>query len=205
MMSWTLYLALVLATAVLILIPGPNVSLFAANAISYGTHYGLLTVAGTPAAIVVQLALTTFGLTAVLSALASWFDGLRWLGVGYLLSLGIRQWCAAPVDLTHTRPQSRTARAIVPRGFLMSLGNPKTLLFYGAFFPQFLISGRPLGPQVAPLCVSFLAIAAALDSAWALAAGRARRVLAVRGRLRNRLSGRLLIGAGVGLALVYKL
>jgi len=91
MMSWTLYLALVLATVVLILIPGPNVSLFAANAISYGTHYGLLTVAGTPAAIVVQLALTAFGLTAVLSALASWFDGLRWLGVGYLLSLGIRQ------------------------------------------------------------------------------------------------------------------
>jgi threonine/homoserine/homoserine lactone efflux protein len=204
MIPLPLYLAFVAATAILILIPGPNVSLIVANSIAYGTRFGLLTVAGTSAAIAVQLGLTALGLTAVLGTLAIWFDWLRWLGVCYLLYLGIRQWRAAPVDLTRTPPQPRSVRAIALRGFLVSLTNPKTLLFYGAFFPQFLSPERPLAPQVGLLAVTFLVIAVTLDSVWALAAGRARRLLAVRGRLRNRLSGGLLIGAGVGLALAHK-
>src|ERR1019366_7135453 len=77
-MPLSLYLAFLLATTVLILIPGPNVSLIVANSIAYGTRYGLLTVAGTSAAIVVQLGLTALGLTAVLGTLAGWFDWLRW-------------------------------------------------------------------------------------------------------------------------------
>ena len=95
-------------------------------------------------------------------------------------------------------------RAIALRGFLISLTNPKTLLFYGAFFPQFLSLDAPVGPQVAALSLTFLAIAVGLDSAWALLAGRVRGVLAIRGRLRNRLSGGFLIGAGLGLALAHR-
>jgi threonine/homoserine/homoserine lactone efflux protein len=199
-----LYLAFVLATTILILIPGPNVSLIVANSVAYGTGFGLLTVAGTSAAVLVQLALTALGMTAVLGALAIWFDYLRWVGVLYLLWLGIRQWRAPPVDLTRTRAQPRSPRAIVLRGFLVSLTNPKTLLFYGAFFPQFLAIDRPLAPQVVLLCATFLVIAAVLDAGWALLAGRARGLLAARPRLRNRLSGGMLIGAGVGLALARK-
>jgi len=203
-MHLDLYLGFVLASAILILIPGPNVSLIAANSIAYGTRYGLLTVAGTSSAIVVQLALTTLGLTATLDLLAAWFEWVRWVGVAYLLYLGVRQWRAAPVDLTRIPPQPRSVRAIALRGFLISLTNPKTLLFYGAFFPQFLSLDAPIGPQVAALSLTFLAIAAGLDSAWALLAGRVRGVLAIRGRLRNRLSGGFLIGAGIGLALAHR-
>jgi len=203
-MSLPLYLGFITATVVLILIPGPNVSLIVANSIAYGTRFGLLTVAGTSAAIVLQLGLTVFGLTALLGGLATWFAWLRWLGVAYLLVLGVRQWRAPPLDLTRTRPQPRSVRAIALRGFLISLTNPKTLLFYGAFFPQFIVPDRPIWPQLALLCGSFLLVAITLDSGWALAAGRARRVLAMRGRLRNRLSGGLLIGAGVGLALAHR-
>lgn len=203
-MPLPLYLGFVVATVVLVLIPGPNVSLIVANALAHGTRYGLVTVAGTSAAIVVQLGLTVLGLTAVLGTLATWFDWLRWVGVLYLLYLGIRQWRAAPVDLTRTAPQPNSIRAIALRAFAVSLTNPKTLFFYGAFFPQFLTPGRPLGPQLALLCVSFLAIVAALDAGWAVASGRARRLLAMRGRLRNRLSGGALIGAGIGLALAHR-
>jgi len=199
-----LYLAFVLATSVLILIPGPNVSLIVANSLAYGTGFGLLTVAGTSAAMLPQLALTALGMTAVLGALAQWFEWLRWLGVVYLIWLGVRQWRAPPVDLTTTAPQPRSARGIVARGFLVSLTNPKTLLFYGAFFPQFVSIDRPLAPQVVLLCATFLAVATVLDGGWALLAGRARGVLAARPRLRNRLSGGMLIGAGVGLALARK-
>jgi threonine/homoserine/homoserine lactone efflux protein len=183
------YIGFVIASTVLILIPGPNVSLIVANSIAYGTRYGLLTVAGTSSAIALQLALTALGLTATLGLLASWFAWIRWIGVGYLLYLGVRQWTAAPVDLTRTRPQLRSLEAIVLRGFAISLTNPKTLLFYGAFFPQFLTSDAPIAPQVALLSSTFFVIAAGLDACWALLAGRLRGVLAMRGRLRNRLSG----------------
>jgi threonine/homoserine/homoserine lactone efflux protein len=198
------YLGFVLATTILILIPGPNVSLIVANSIAYGTRYGLLTVAGTTSAIVVQLVLTALGLSAMLGVLADWIEWVRWIGVAYLLYLGMRQWNSPPVDLTRTKPQPRSFRAIALRGFLISLTNPKTLLFYGAFFPQFISSDAPIAPQVAVLSVTFLVLAGGLDSGWALLAGRARGVLAMRGRLRNRLSGGFLIGAGIGLALAHR-
>ncbi|HET6194292.1 MAG TPA: LysE family translocator, partial [Acetobacteraceae bacterium] len=182
----------------------PNVSLIVANSIASGTRYGLLTVAGTSSAIVVQLALTALGLAATLSILADWFEWVRWIGVAYLLFLGIRQWMAPPVDLTRIRPQPRSFRAIALRGFLISLTNPKTLLFYGAFFPQFVSADAPIAPQVALMSLTFFAIAAGLDCGWALLAGRLRGVLAMRGRLRNRLSGGFLVGAGIGLALAHR-
>src|SRR5690348_8094181 len=202
-MHFQLYIGFVIASTVLILIPGPNVSLIVANSIAYGTRYGLLTVVGTSSAIALQLALTALGLTATLGVLAGWFEWIRWIGVGYLLYLGARQWTTAPIDLTRTKPQPRSFKAIMLRGFAISLTNPKTLLFYGAFFPQFLTPNAPIAPQVAMLSLTFFVIAAGLDCCWALLAGRMRAVLAVRGRLRNRLSGGLLIGAGIGLALAH--
>lgn len=203
-MHLELYIGFVIASTVLILIPGPNVSLIVANSIAYGTRYGLLTVVGTSSAIALQLALTALGLTATLGVLAGWFEWIRWIGVGYLLYLGARQWTTAPIDLTRTKPQPRSFKAIMLRGFAISLTNPKTLLFYGAFFPQFLTPNAPIVPQVALLSLTFFVIAAGLDSCWALLAGRLRGVLAMRGKLRNRLSGGLLIGAGIGLALAHR-
>ena len=87
------------------------------------------------------------------------------------------------------------------RALLVSLTNPKTLLFYGAFFPQFVTASHDLGAQIVLLSATFLLLAVTIDSGWALLAGSARTLLASRGRLRNRVSGSLLIGAGVGLAL----
>jgi homoserine/homoserine lactone efflux protein len=199
-----LYAAFVLAAAVLILIPGPNVALIVANSLAWGPRYGLLTVAGTSSAMVLQLALTALGMTALLGILAEWFEWLRWIGVAYLVWIGVQQWRAAPVDLTRTAPQPRSRREIFAHGFLISLTNPKTLLFYAAFFPQFVVAERDAGPQIAVLSLTFLAVAVLLDGAWAVLAARSRGALAMRGRLRNRLTGGLLIGAGLGLALARK-
>jgi threonine/homoserine/homoserine lactone efflux protein len=199
-----LVLAFILATSILMVIPGPNVALIVANSVAWGTRYGLLTVASTAAAMVVQLGLTVLGLSAALGVLAAWFELLRWIGVAYLLWLGIRQWRAPPVDLTRVPAQPRSARAIALRGFLVSLTNPKTLLFYGAFFPQFISLDRPLLPQTALLSAIFLALALLLDGGWAILAGRARFLLARNGHLRNRLSGGMLMCAGLGLALARR-
>jgi threonine/homoserine/homoserine lactone efflux protein len=199
-----LYAAFVGAAVVLILIPGPNVALIVANSVAHGSRYGLTTVAGTSSAMVVQLALTVLGMTTLLGALANGFEALRWIGVAYLAYLGIKAWRAPAVDLTKVRPQARSLRAIYWRGFLVSLTNPKTLLFYGAFLPQFVTPDASLTAPLMLLSTTFLVVAIVLDGAWALLAARFGAALAVNGRLRNRLTGALLLGAGVGLALARK-
>jgi homoserine/homoserine lactone efflux protein len=203
-MSLDLYLAFVAASAILILIPGPNVALIVANSVAHGPRYGLLTVAGTSSAMVLQLAVTALGMTELLGTLGSWFEWVRWIGVAYLVYLGVSYWRALPIDLTRTVPERRSARAMFVRALLVSLANPKTLLFYGAFFPQFLSGGADVGGEIALLSATFLALAILVDGGWALLAARARRFLATRGKLRNRLSGGLMIGAGIGLALARK-
>jgi homoserine/homoserine lactone efflux protein len=199
-----LFLAFVLAVTVLMLIPGPNVALIVANSVTYGFRYGLLTVAGTSSAMIVQLGLTVLGMTELLGTLGAWFEWIRWIGVAYLIYLGVAQWRAPPVNLAEVVPEPKSARAMFTRALLVSLTNPKTLFFYGAFFPQFVVTSHDVGAQVAILSATFLLLAVLLDGCWALAAGRARGLLAMRGRLRNRISGGLLVGAGVGLALARK-
>ncbi|UYN96881.1 MAG: LysE family translocator [Enhydrobacter sp.] len=204
MMSLELYLAFIAATAVLMIVPGPNVALIVANSIAHGTRYGLLTVAATSTAVVIHLILTVIGATAALNVLAASFDWLRWAGVAYLIWLGIAAWRAPPDDLSATRPQDRSARLIWARGFLVGLTNPKTLLFYGAFFPQFIEPGPTAADQLLLLAVTFLGVAIVFDGTWAILAGRLRALLVVHARLRNRLTGGLLVGASVGLALARR-
>jgi len=199
-----LYLAFVLAVTVLMLIPGPNVAMIVANSVTYGFRYGLLTVAGTSADMVVQLGMTVLGMTELLGTLGGWFEWIRWIGVAYLIYLGVTQWRAPALNLADIAPEPKSVRAMFTRALLVSLTNPKTLFFYGAFFPQFVVTSYNVGAQVAVLSATFLLLAVLLDGGWALAAGRARMLLAVHGRLRNKISGGLLVGAGIGLAFARK-
>lgn len=204
-MPLDLYLAFIAACVVLIAIPGPNVALIVANSVAHGARYGLMTVAGTASAMVLQLALVVLGASALLGILANLFDWLRWLGVAYLVWLGVRTWRAAATDLADTQAEPRSMVSIFSRGFAVSLTNPKTLLFYAAFLPQFV--GAEEGEatyQLLLLAGTFLVVAVLLDGAWALLASRLRSLLQARARLRNRITGGLLIGAGVGLAFARK-
>lgn len=203
-MTFSLYLAFVVAVTVLMLIPGPNVALIVANSIRHGARYGLMTVLGTTAAMVLQLAVTGLGMTALLGALAHAFEILRWVGVAYLVWLGVSVWRAPPVDLSHASPEPRRMAAIFSRGFFVSLTNPKTLFFYAAFFPQFVDAKAAAGPQILILSLTFVALALLLDGGWALLAARFRAALALRARLRNRVTGGVLIGAALGLALARR-
>lgn len=197
-----LYLAFVAAVVVLMLIPGPNVALTVANAIAHGPRYGFLTMAGTSSAMVIQLTATGLGLAGLLGQAGHAFEWLRWIGVVYLVWLGIAQWRAPAPDLASQRPEARSPRRIYLRALFVSLTNPKTLLFYGAFFPQFVEPGQGAA-QIVVLAVTFILIALTVDSGWVLMASRLRHLSAVRGRLRNRVTGGLLIGAGAGLALAH--
>jgi homoserine/homoserine lactone efflux protein len=203
-MAMNLYLAFVAASLALALMPGPNVAVIVSNSIAYGVRYGLLTVAGTTSAMVPQLLVVTLGLAGVLEFMSHWFDVLRWIGVAYLLYLGVEALRAPPPDLTSGRLEPKSARAIYLKGVLISLTNPKTLLFFGAFLPQFVDPSREALGQLALLSLTFIIVAASVDVAWALAAGKARGVLARAGRWTNRITGGVLITAAAALALARK-
>ena len=200
-MTLELYAAFVAATTILMLIPGPNVALITANSVTHGPRYGLITVAGTCAAMIPQLAVTAFGMTEALGLAGQWFAVLRWAGVAYLFWLGIRTWRAAPEGGADAPRKS--VPAVFLNGFLISLTNPKVLLFYAAFFPQFVTPDHPAG-QIWLLAATFLVLAAVIDIGWALLAGRLRPLLSRHGRTRNRLTGAALIAAGAGMAVARR-
>jgi len=203
-MTIELYLAFVAATVVLMAIPGPNVALIAATSITHGVRYGLMTVAGTSFAMIVQLALVGAGLNGFLILMSDWFVVLRWCGALYLVFLGISIWRSKLSHLGSHKPERRSHRIMFLRGLLVSLTNPKTLLFYGAFFPQFIVPGSDALQHILLLAMSFIVIAFIVDSIWALAAARLRTSKLITNNFNNRLAGGLLIGAGVGLALARK-
>ena len=192
--------AFVAAVVVLMLIPGPNVALIVSNSLAHGTRHGLFTALATSSASVVQLLLVSAGMASLVSQIGGWFTVLRWIGVIYLVAIGIQQWRAATPELG-TLPRQLPLRTVFARAATVSMLNPKTLLFYAAFFPQFLSPDRPVASQLAVLAALYLMLAIAIDCCWALGASRFRSLLGARSRLFNRISGGVLIGAGLGLAL----
>jgi threonine/homoserine/homoserine lactone efflux protein len=196
--AWHLFGAFILAVTALMLFPGPNVALIVSNSVTRGPRYGLLTVAGTASAMVIQLAITALGLSAALGIAGHWFGALRSIGALYLIFLGL-QSCLAPTPGIAAAPQ-KSGASIFRRGLIVSLTNPKTLFFYAAFFPQFLTPGPHQITQIAVLAATFVAIAVIIDSCWALGAHWARSKILGRQIWANRISGGVLIGAGLGLA-----
>ncbi len=194
-----LYLLFVATVTLLMLLPGPNVGLIVANTIRHGTTYGMLTLAGTSAAMAVQLLLTGLGLSALLLHLGTWFGWIRWIGVAYLVYLGITAWRAPPIDTAQPQSRPTARRTLVLRGFMVSLTNPKTLFFYGALLPQFISPAGDFTHQMTMLALTCIAIALLVDTGWCLLATKLRFHLG--GRLPNRIGGTVLIGAGLGLAL----
>ncbi len=199
-MSVTAYLVFAAASVALILLPGPNVALIVGTSLSQGRRAGLATVAGTSSASVLQLGAISLGLALLLTAASHVFAIVRWIGVAYLVVLGLRAWRAPP---TRIEPSVRAGPGVAAfaRGFLVSLTNPKTLLFYGAFLPQFIDRRGDAAAQMLLLSATFLVIALVLDCTWVMMAWRLRGILGLRPRLRNRVTGGLLIGAAAGLAL----
>jgi homoserine/homoserine lactone efflux protein len=196
-MTPELYAAFAAAVTVLMLIPGPNVALITSQSITHGPRRGLATVAGTSAAMVVQLGLVGLGMTGALAVAGHWFAVLRWAGVIYLVWLGIQTW-RSPAAPDGADSAYRANRAFV-RGVFVSLTNPKILFFYAAFFPQFMSPKDPAA-QFWLLAATFLAIAVIIDCGWALLASRLRPLLTRHRTLRNRVTGAVLIAAGAGLA-----
>jgi homoserine/homoserine lactone efflux protein len=191
--------ALIAATIVLVLIPGPNVALIVANSLRHGLKSGLVTALGTTTGIAVQIFIVMVGFATLVEGVASALTWIKWIGVAYLVFLGIQAWHEPASDLSAIKPQS--SGNVFWNGVLLAIINPKTLLFNAAFLPQFVGNTSNPGGQMLMLAGIFLIVVACGDALWALFAASARRGLSRYGHLRNRLTGGFLLGAGLGLAL----
>jgi homoserine/homoserine lactone efflux protein len=197
-MNWQLFTAFLLITMVLILMPGPIVTLVIATSVTKGVRAGLITVAGTTAGNVVLLAVIAGGLSFILEHALYWFDLLRFAGATYLIWLGIKAWRGAGGAALPPRVHVQFGR-----GFLVALFNPKTIAFFSAFLPQFIDPSLPAARQLAVMCAVSALLAALSDSAYAILAGLGRFwfMQPARVRLLGRLSGLTLIGGGIWLSL----
>jgi threonine/homoserine/homoserine lactone efflux protein len=195
-----LYSAFVVAATLLVLSPGPvNVTVMA-HATQHGWRWAMLTNAGACLSLAVQLALMSIGVSSLLLVLGDGFELLRWLGAAYVVYLGIEQW-RAPVPGNAAGDRSGSHTALFWQGFLVSSTNPKSLLLFPAFFPQFLASDRPALFQLAVLSLTFLVISLLGFAALAGLAHRLRPFLRGPGRerMRNRVFGGALVVLGLGL------
>jgi len=201
-MNWQLFAGFLLITLVLILVPGPIVTLVISTGATRGVRAALVTVAGTSTGNAVLLTAIALGLDWVLGHAVYLFELLRWAGVAYLLYLGVRAWRSAGRPL----PPWSGNQVHFWRGFLVALSNPKTLAFFTAFLPQFLDPARPVARQLAVMCAVSVVLAAASDSCWAVASGlgRAWFVRPARARLLGRASALTLIGGGLWLSLARR-
>ena len=201
-MNLHLFLAYCLAVAILVLIPGPVVTLVVANSLSQGSRSGLATVAGASIGNAILLGATAIGLVAFFALMSEIFEVVRWAGALYLIWLGIRAWQAnGGQGLAVATAAKKTSRAVFVQGFLIAITNPKAIIFYNAFLPQFVDSHLPAGPQLLAMIATMIVMALLSDGAYALLAGRARGWFTSPGRrrLQGRITGTLLIGLGCGL------
>lgn len=206
-MSLHLFLAYCLAVAILVLIPGPVVMLVVARSLSDGIRSGLAAVAGASLGNAILLIATAAGLIAFFAVLSEIFEVVRWAGAAYLIWLGIKAWRAHGGQGMALEPVAkRSSRAVFLQGFLVAITNPKALVFYLAFLPQFIDPHRPDGPQLLVMVATMVILGLLSDGAYALLAGRARGWLIAPGRrrLQSRITGTLLIGVGCGLLLARR-
>ena len=196
-----MYLAFVVATTIMILMPGPSVLLTIAHSISFGWRQALVTVSGATVGVAVQLLVAAIGLASLLHVVAEAFVWIRWAGAAYLAFLGIKQWRSASVPLKLDAPSASRANLFV-QGLVITIPNPKSLIFIAAFLPQFIDATRPLGLQFALIVPALMVITFAVTSIWALAAGKARVFLRSQRVFRAvlRAAGGLMVLSGLGLA-----
>ncbi|HEU0059845.1 MAG TPA: LysE family translocator [Hyphomicrobiaceae bacterium] len=200
-MTVEVLVAFIAACLLLGLTPGPNMSLIIANTLTTGLAAGLFTLAGTTTGLALLVAAAVMGMSSVMVFMSEWFDIVRFVGALYLVWLGARQlWQFWKAERAASAPPVSRGNCFV-QGLLVSLSNPKVMLFLGAFLPQFIDPRGDAVGQLTVLAVLFVLVLAAVDVGYTLALARARaRFSTARLRLLDGAAGVLLLLGGAVLA-----
>jgi homoserine/homoserine lactone efflux protein len=148
-MNYHLFSAFLLITFVLVIVPGPIVTLIIATGATRGVGAALLTTAGSTLGNALLLACIALGLNWILKTSSEVFEVMRWIGAAYLVWLGIQSWRHAGGNGGAVSPRGHV---YLWRGFAVAITNPKTIAFFTAFLPQFVDPNLPVGYQLAVMC-----------------------------------------------------
>jgi len=199
MIDLNAWLAFAIASFLIVIVPGPTVTVIIANSLRAGSRAGLLNVAGTQIGILTMIAILAVGLNTVVAVVGEAFVVLKVAGALYLIWLGIKLWRAdGSLGEADESVRTRSIAGYVWQGFVVIWSNPKALFLFGAFIPQFVsTSGNPAA-QTVILGATFVVVATVCDSVYAFAAGRTGGWLNRKNiRLVERISGTCLIGGGL--------
>jgi len=187
------------------IVPGPSVTMIVANSLAGGTRAGLATILGTEISMLSMVIVVALGLEAVMTFVSEAFLVIKLVGAAYLIWIGFKMFTSSG-RLEMRAPGGRLPLGrYIWQGAVVNWSNPKSLLFLGAFLPQFLDLSRPAFGQIIVLGLIVMAVATTTDSFYALIAGRARQLLTTtRVRLMNRASGAILMAGGLWLAVLKK-
>jgi len=197
--TWLIY---VLAAVGLSLSPGPNGLLALTHGALHGRRKALYTIFGGASGFVAVIALSMFGIGALLKTSLTWLAVMKWVGGAYLVWLGIQVWRSPPIGIEFRgSPEPRPGWSLFRQGALSALTNPKALLFFAAFLPQFIDPARSLFVQFVIMAGTFATIEIATEAFIASMAHRLSPWLGRVGRRFNRLCGGLFMAIGVALPL----
>lgn len=196
-MGWDLWLAFLGASIAISVSPGAGAVQSMATGLTHGLRRGAWSVAGLQIGLMAQLAIVSIGLGAAVAKSVVAFTVIKWIGVLYLVYLAVRQWRTTVEDLSGQVSADADARggplALLTRGALVNLTNPKGLVFLLAVLPQFVVLGHPLLPQYLTIALTMVAVDVVVMCAYT---GLASRIL---GWLRTRRQQRILNRAMAGL------
>jgi len=205
MFAPTLLITYTLACIVFTLVPGPSVTIVLANALANGARAGFWTILGTNLSMVSMVLVVAIGLQAVMQFVGEAFFYIKLVGAAYLVWIGWKMFSSrGGLDVAKNTPTKSAWRYIL-EGALVNWSNPKTLLFLGAFLPQFVRADQPAFAQIVVLGLIVMAVATVTDGAYAVLAGSARHALnPARLKTLNRIAGSVLMVGGVWLALLKR-
>ncbi len=199
-MTLETWIAFAVACTVLLLVPGPTITIVVSYALGKGRASGFATVPGAVLGDFTAMTLSLAGAGAILAASATLFTVLKLFGAAYLIWLGIQLWRADPsVEKISGDRQDATQRNMFWNCYVVTALNPKSIVFFIAFVPQFVNSSEPALAQFVILEATFLLLAGTTLAMWALLAGYLRVYLQRPGTVRaiNRVAGSFLIAAGL--------
>lgn len=204
MFELSVILTFVFASVAIVIVPGPTVSLIVANSLRSGASAGLANVAGTQIGLASMILVLALGLDAVVALMGEAFVYVKLAGAAYLVYLGIKL-LRSDGRIAERKGDRRSLLGYLVQGFLVIWSNPKALLFFGAFIPQFVDPSHDAVLQVVVYGGIFMVVATVFDGMYAMIAGRAGRLL-TRGRVRlvEKVSGSALLVGGIGLALARR-
>jgi threonine/homoserine/homoserine lactone efflux protein len=192
--TWLLYFAAALGLS---LSPGPNSLLALTHGALHGRGMALYTLCGGALGFIILIALSMFGIGALLAASLVWLTVLKWIGGAYLVWLGVQVWRSPPISVRADGAKAAARpRSLFRQGFLAAVTNPKGILFFAAFLPQFVDPHRSLVAQFVVMAATFAVIEFVTELVLATLAHRITAWLARVGRIFNRVCGGIFIAIG---------